>query len=154
MHQKTNCIYLCPRYWLLGVVKSKKLWNLLFPLCYLELRYLRAQSKKNRISSEDRVWGRWTVIEEREKFKVKKLEVLPKKKTSYQKHIRRSEQWIVLKGEGIATLNGKKTSICYGGSINVPLGEWHQLENTGEGILACLEVQFGEYLGEDDILRL
>jgi len=101
-----------------------------------------------------RPWGSYTVLEEGSNYKVKRIEVLPGKRLSYQKHAKRSEHWFVIQGTGRITLNDDDIVIGPGQAIDVPVGAAHRIENTGEELLAFIEVQLGPYLGEDDIVRL
>lgn len=101
-----------------------------------------------------RPWGSYTVLEEDRNFKVKRIEVLPGKRLSYQKHAQRAEHWFVVEGTAKVTLDGKELLIGAGEAIDVPVGTAHRVENPGETDLVFIEVQRGTYLGEDDIVRL
>jgi mannose-6-phosphate isomerase len=101
-----------------------------------------------------RPWGSYTVLEEGLNYKVKRIEVLPGKRLSYQKHSKRAEHWVMIQGTGRMTLNDDLIGLGPGQSIDVPVGAAHRIENIGEGTLIFVEVQFGTYLGEDDIVRL
>lgn len=101
-----------------------------------------------------RPWGSFTVIDEGEGFKVKRIEVLPGKRLSYQKHSRRSEHWFVVAGTATVTLDGDIIKVPTGQAIDIPLGAAHRVENTEESDLIFIEVQQGDYFGEDDIVRL
>ena len=101
-----------------------------------------------------RPWGSYTVLEEGSKFKVKRIEVLPGKRLSYQKHSQRAEHWFVIEGTAKVTLDGRDITINAGEAIDVPVGSAHRVENPGEQDLIFIEVQRGTYLGEDDIVRL
>jgi len=101
-----------------------------------------------------RPWGTYLVLEEGSNYKVKRIEVLPSKRLSYQKHSKRSEHWFVIQGTGRITLNDDDIIIGPGQAIDVPVGAAHRIENIGEDMLAFIEVQLGPYLGEDDIVRL
>lgn len=103
---------------------------------------------------DKRPWGSFTVLDEGEGYKVKRLEVLPSKRLSYQKHARRSEHWFVTQGTARVTLDGREIEITKGDSIDIPLGSAHRVENPGEELLIFIEVQQGDYLGEDDIVRI
>ncbi len=101
-----------------------------------------------------RPWGSFTVIEEGPNFKVKKIVVKPKQKLSLQFHKKRSEHWVVLKGRAKVELNG---DIFYLGphlSIDIPVLSKHRLENPTNKSLEIIEIQAGDYLGEDDIVRI
>jgi mannose-6-phosphate isomerase len=101
-----------------------------------------------------RPWGTYTVLEEAPHFKVKRIEVLPGKRLSYQKHSQRAEHWFVVEGTAKVTLDGKHITITAGEAIDIPIGSAHRVENPGENDLIFIEVQRGTYLGEDDIVRL
>ena len=101
-----------------------------------------------------RPWGTYTVLEEAPNFKVKRIEVLPGKRLSYQKHSQRAEHWFVVEGTAKVTLDGKEITIRAGEAIDVPIGAAHRVENPGNEDLIFIEVQRGTYLGEDDIVRL
>jgi mannose-6-phosphate isomerase len=101
-----------------------------------------------------RAWGSYTVLEEGPGYKVKRIEVLPGKRLSYQKHSKRSEHWVMIRGTGRITLNDEHIVLGPGQAIDVPIGAAHRIENIGEDLLAFIEVQLGSYLGEDDIVRL
>ena len=101
-----------------------------------------------------RPWGSYTVLEEGSTFKVKRIEVLPGKRLSYQKHSQRAEHWFVIEGTAKVTLDGRDITINAGEAIDVPVGSAHRVENPGEQDLIFIEVQRGTYLGADDIVRL
>ena len=101
-----------------------------------------------------RPWGTYTVLEEATNFKVKRIEVLPGKRLSYQKHAQRAEHWFVVQGTAKVTLDGNEITIGTGEAIDIPIGTAHRVENPGEEDLIFIEVQRGNYLGEDDIVRL
>ena len=101
-----------------------------------------------------RPWGTYTVLEEDRSFKVKRIEVLPGKRLSYQKHAQRAEHWFVVEGTAKVTLDDEEITVRAGEAIDVPVGAAHRVENPGEENLVFIEVQRGSYLGEDDIVRL
>ena len=101
-----------------------------------------------------RPWGTYTVLEEDRGFKVKRIEVLPGKRLSYQKHAQRAEHWFVVEGTAKVTLDGEEIMVRAGEAIDIPIGAAHRVENPHEGNLVFIEVQRGNYLGEDDITRL
>jgi mannose-6-phosphate isomerase-like protein (cupin superfamily) len=101
-----------------------------------------------------RPWGSFTVLDEGEGFKVKRIEVLPGKRLSYQRHARRAEHWFVVAGEARVTLDGAETLVRPGEAVDIPVGAAHRIENPGADLLVFIEVQRGDYLGEDDIARL
>jgi mannose-6-phosphate isomerase len=101
-----------------------------------------------------RPWGTFTVLDEGDDHKVKRIEVLPGKRLSYQKHSKRAEHWVIVKGTARVTLNDEDISVPSGEAIDIPVGAAHRVENPGEEMLVFIEVQRGSYLGEDDIVRL
>lgn len=104
-----------------------------------------------------RPWGTFTVLDEGTDgrgFKVKRIEVLPGKRLSYQKHAQRAEHWFVVAGKAKVTLDGKDVFLGAGEYIDIPIGAAHRIENPGDVDVVFIEVQRGEYLGEDDIVRL
>ena len=104
--------------------------------------------------TERRPWGSFTILEERESYKVKRIEVLPGRRLSYQRHEKRSEHWVVVEGEAVVTREGKEVRLSPGGSIDIPRMAAHRILNPGKGPLVLIEVQRGDYCGEDDIIRL
>lgn len=101
-----------------------------------------------------RPWGRYTVLEQEERYKIKKIVVNPGERLSLQKHHHRSEHWVVVKGTAKVTVHETFHSVHENESIFVPKGAVHRVENEGKIPLEIIEVQVGEYLGEDDIVRL
>lgn len=101
-----------------------------------------------------RPWGTFTVLDEADSFKVKRIEVLPGKRLSYQKHAQRAEHWFVVQGTAKVTLDDRDIIVAPGESIDIPVGSAHRIENAGNDLLVFIEVQRGVYLGEDDIIRL
>ncbi|MGH9943990.1 MAG: phosphomannose isomerase type II C-terminal cupin domain [Pyrinomonadaceae bacterium] len=103
---------------------------------------------------DERPWGSFTVLDEGAGYKVKRIEVLPGKRLSYQKHARRAEHWMVVQGTARVTLDGGDRLIQLGEVVDVPIGACHRIENPGAQKLIFIEIQRGDYLGEDDIVRL
>ena len=101
-----------------------------------------------------RPWGSFTVLDEGEGFKVKRIEVLPGKRLSYQRHARRAEHWMVVAGSARVTLDGGESVVGCGETVDIPVGAAHRIENAGADTLVFIEIQRGDYLGEDDITRL
>ncbi len=102
----------------------------------------------------ERPWGGYTVLAEAGDYKVKTIEVHPGQRLSYQRHSRRAEHWFVVRGEGVVTLDGTDIKVTRGDTVDVALGAAHRIRNTGTGPLVFVEVQHGDYFGEDDIVRL
>jgi len=101
-----------------------------------------------------RPWGTFTVLDEADGFKVKRIEVWPGKRLSYQKHAQRAEHWVVVQGTARVTLDGCDIDVAAGEAIDIAIGAAHRVENPGTETLVFIEVQRGGYLGEDDIVRL
>jgi mannose-1-phosphate guanylyltransferase/mannose-6-phosphate isomerase len=101
-----------------------------------------------------RPWGSYTVLEEGERYKIKRIVVNPSAKLSLQKHYHRSEHWVVIKGTARVTIGGNEVLVHENESAFVPKSTLHKLENPGKVPLEIIEVQNGEYVGEDDIERL
>ncbi|MBI4651327.1 mannose-1-phosphate guanylyltransferase/mannose-6-phosphate isomerase [Candidatus Desantisbacteria bacterium] len=101
-----------------------------------------------------RPWGSYTILEEGEKYKIKRIVVNPGEKLSLQKHSYRSEHWVVVKGTAKVTIGDRKLSVNINESVYVPKLTLHRLENPDNVPLELIEVQNGEYLGEDDIVRI
>lgn len=100
-----------------------------------------------------RPWGTYTVLEEGERFKIKRIEVKPGGRLSLQAHHHRSEHWVVVSGTARVTNGDKEILLTTNQSTYIPCGYRHRLENPGILPLVLIEVQSGDYLGEDDIIR-
>lgn len=100
-----------------------------------------------------RPWGWFDVLEEGARFKVKRIQVNPGASLSLQKHAHRSEHWTVVEGVAKVTIGTVKTTLEKNQSTYIPLGAMHRLENASSTPLEIIEVQCGDYLGEDDIMR-
>lgn len=109
---------------------------------------------KTEILYEERPWGNYTVLDESESFKVKRIEVLPDKRLSYQRHQRRAEHWYVVSGTAVVTLDGAEITVETGAAIDIPRGAAHRVANRETEKLIFIEVQRGDYFGEDDIERI
>jgi mannose-6-phosphate isomerase len=102
----------------------------------------------------ERPWGRYDVLGEDASYKVKSIVVKPGARLSYQRHGRRSEHWYVVAGSGVVTLDGEAVAVSAGSAVDVAVGAAHRMANTGDEPLVFVEVQRGEYFGEDDIVRI
>ncbi|MCA8093241.1 mannose-1-phosphate guanylyltransferase/mannose-6-phosphate isomerase [Burkholderia anthina] len=100
-----------------------------------------------------RPWGTYTVLEEGPRFKIKRIEVKPGASLSLQMHHHRSEHWIVVSGMAKVVNGDREIFVRTNESTYIPAGHKHRLENPGVLDLVMIEVQSGEYLGEDDIVR-
>jgi len=102
-----------------------------------------------------RPWGSYTVLDKRaSSYKLKRIEVAPGGCLSLQKHQHRSEHWVVVAGTATVTRGDEVFTVAKNASTYIPIGETHRLENRGKIPLQIVEIQVGEYLGEDDIERL
>ena len=101
-----------------------------------------------------RPWGSYEVLGEGSGYKMKKIVVKPGKRLSLQKHFKRNEHWVVVEGEALVTIDDSEMQIKRNESIYIKKGQTHRLENTTNSDLIVIEVQTGEYLGEDDIVRI
>jgi mannose-1-phosphate guanylyltransferase/mannose-6-phosphate isomerase len=100
-----------------------------------------------------RPWGSYTVLEEGARYKVKRIVVEPMQTLSLQMHYHRSEHWIVVRGTAKVTIGEMEQVIHENQSMYVPKSTLHRLQNPGKVLLELIEVQVGEYVGEDDIVR-
>lgn len=103
---------------------------------------------------DSRPWGTHVVLEEEEDYKVKRLVVSPGKRLSLQKHQHRSEHWVVVAGFALVTIGEEQQLLYPNQSIYIPLGAVHRVQNIGVTDLVIIEVQYGEYVREDDIIRI
>ena len=104
---------------------------------------------------EQRPWGSFTILDEGENYKVKRIEVLPGKRLSYQRHSRRAEHWFVVCGIAKVTLNGVQLLVNKGEALDIAREDAHRVENPDlSELLVFIETQTGDYFGEDDIVRL
>jgi mannose-6-phosphate isomerase len=106
------------------------------------------------IERTERPWGWYETVSEVPGNKVKRIRVHPGQKLSLQKHHQRAEHWVVVVGTATVTVGEQVLQMQPGQHIDIALGAVHRLANTGTGPVEILEVQFGDYLGEDDIVRL
>ena len=102
---------------------------------------------------DTRPWGGFEVIDIGPNYQVKRITVLPGKRLSLQSHKHRKEHWIVANGDAKVEIDGEITNLKISQSIDIPLGSIHRLSNNTNSELIIIEIQFGEYLGEDDIIR-
>ena len=116
----------------------------------LQLQKREEQTLHRKVS---RPWGWYDNLDEGENFKVKRIQVNPGASLSLQKHAKRAEHWVVVKGVAEILCNDKKITLQENESTYIPLGYTHRLSNPGKDILEIIEVQSGSYLGEDDIER-
>lgn len=101
-----------------------------------------------------RPWGHYEVLEESPGYKVKRIVVNPGGKLSLQYHHKREEHWVVVSGTARVTKGDEILDLKPSQYVFLPLGIQHRLENPGKEPLHLIEVQYGSYLGEDDIVRV
>ncbi len=107
------------------------------------------------IQKEHRPWGYYEVLsDDHHDHKVKRITVLPGKRLSLQYHARRRECWIIISGRAAVTLGEEHVELGPSDTIDIPQGSAHRIENVGAQDVVLIEVQQGEYFGEDDIVRL
>lgn len=103
---------------------------------------------------DERPWGSYTVLEDGPTHKVKRIDVHPGSRLSYQRHGRRAEHWFIVAGRAEVTLDDVRYDLASGDAIDIPTGVAHRIANPAAEPLIFIEVQHGEYFGEDDIERL
>jgi len=94
------------------------------------------------------------VLDQGPGYKVKRIEILPGKRLSYQRHSKRREYWRIVQGVALVTLERSVVNLGEWDDIEIPVQAAHRIENVGDGLLVFIEIQRGRYLEEDDILRL
>jgi mannose-6-phosphate isomerase-like protein (cupin superfamily) len=102
---------------------------------------------------EDRPWGSFEILHEEEQLKVKRIIVKTGSRLSLQSHKHRSENWVVIQGEAVVTLDGDEIPVPANKHVFIPAGTKHRMTNKGTEEVIFIEVQTGTYLGEDDIFR-
>ncbi len=103
---------------------------------------------------EQRPWGAFYVLQDEPHYKLKRIVVEPKQRLSLQKHHKREEHWLVTQGQGVVTVGQEERTVSQGAYIHIPCGQVHRISNPFEVPVEFIEVQLGEYFGEDDIIRL
>jgi mannose-6-phosphate isomerase-like protein (cupin superfamily) len=109
---------------------------------------------KQLLSHEYRPWGYYIVLYETEDYKIKQLTINPKGRTSLQQHKKRAEYWVIISGEPIITLYDTNYHLKPGETITIPKEAEHRIANNTYASVKIIEIQTGEYFGEDDIKRL
>lgn len=112
------------------------------------------ETDPNDPSFDERPWGSFEVLDEGLTYKVKRLEVKPGQRLSYQYHHQRAEHWVIVAGRALVTLDDVVHERGATESIEVGQGVRHRIENPGPEPMTFIEVQTGTYFGEDDIVRL
>lgn len=111
--------------------------------------------KKPEHKLEDhRPWGYYRILADEPDHKVKRIVVYPGQRLSLQRHSRRSEHWYIIKGQAAITLNEEERYFDSGQSVDIPQRVWHRVMNPGNEDMVFIEVQTGDYFGEDDIERM
>lgn len=105
------------------------------------------------IERDERPWGMYEVLIEERGYKVKRIVVKPGHRLSLQLHQSRSEHWVVVSGEALVTVGERELTLCTNEDILIPRQTKHRVANPGTEQLVLIEVQCGDYLGEDDITR-
>ena len=111
-------------------------------------------STYNRGDKDTRPWGTWEVLESENDFCVKRIKVIPGGLLSLQLHHRRNEHWIMVKGEALITLGDELVTKKAGESIYIPVETKHRIQNNSTSDVEFIEVQIGDNLDENDIVRL
>jgi mannose-6-phosphate isomerase len=101
-----------------------------------------------------RPWGYYEVLLDAADHKVKRIVVYPGQRLSLQRHQKRAEHWFVIRGAGVITLNEADILLGTAQAVDITRGAWHRIRNDGNEDLAFIEIQTGDYFGEDDIERL
>jgi len=102
---------------------------------------------------DHRPWGYYQVLADEPEYKAKKIVVYPGRRLSLQRHRLRSEHWYVVQGEAMVTRNEEDIRLEKGQAVDIPQGAWHRIMNPGNENMVFIEVQTGDYFGEDDIER-
>lgn len=122
----------------------------------LELRWgENLEAKPLHEITEERPWGSFTVLKDEPAYKMKQLSVKPGNRLSLQRHFKREEHWLITQGQPVVELNEAAHHLQPGGYIHIPLQGWHRVSNP-EGAqepVEIIELQLGDYFGEDDIER-
>ncbi|MFB0926724.1 MAG: phosphomannose isomerase type II C-terminal cupin domain [Acidimicrobiales bacterium] len=103
---------------------------------------------------DERPWGSYQVLEEAASHKIKRMTVSPGQRLSYQRHQQRAEHWYIVSGQACVTLEDVEHIIGQGHAIDIPRGSAHRVANKTDELLVLIEIQVGDYFGEDDIERL
>jgi len=100
-----------------------------------------------------RPWGFYEILSDVSDHKVKRITVYPGQRLSYQRHFHRSEHWFIVSGSAIVTKNGHDIELSVGQSVDIAVKSWHRIRNPGNRNIVFIEIQTGDYFGEDDIER-
>lgn len=106
-----------------------------------------------KLEEDHRPWGWYRVLADEPDHKLKRIVVRPGQRLSLQRHARRQEHWYVIKGQAIVTRGEEELPVNAGQAVDIPRQAWHRIKNPGNKDLEFIEVQTGDYFGEDDIER-
>jgi mannose-6-phosphate isomerase len=109
---------------------------------------------KTNINDNHRPWGYFEVLSDEKDHKVKRITVHQGKRLSYQSHKKRYEHWFIVKGVGVITIDNDDIEVTSGYSVDINRETAHRIKNSGRDDLVFIEIQTGDYFGEDDIERL
>jgi mannose-6-phosphate isomerase-like protein (cupin superfamily) len=112
------------------------------------------QNRIQTIALVERPWGWFETVSEAPGHKIKRIGVRPGEQLSLQKHHQRAEHWVVVKGTARVTLDDQSFDLTLGQHCDIAIGQVHRLTNLTAELVEIVEVQFGDYLGEDDIVRM
>ena len=115
---------------------------------------MNTTARTETVERTERPWGWYETVSEVPGNKVKRIRVHPGQQLSLQKHHQRQEHWVVVQGVARVTVGARVLDLAVGQHVDIALGEIHRLANTTTQPVEIVEVQFGSYLGEDDIVRL
>ncbi len=104
--------------------------------------------------NDSRPWGHYDILYESPDCKVKRIVVKPGGRLSYQYHVKRTEDWVIISGTGVLTLLDIQSKVIAGERIHIAPKVSHRVQNTGDVDLIFMEIQTGSYFGEDDIVRI
>ena len=102
----------------------------------------------------EKPWGCYRTIEQKANYQIKHITVKPRKRLSLQYHFKRDEHWTIIKGKGVAQLNDTPIELGINDTIFIPKESKHRMTNNTDESVEFIEIQIGDYLGEDDIVRL
>jgi mannose-6-phosphate isomerase len=115
---------------------------------------MQTSTRTETIERTPRPWGWYETVSEVAGNKIKRIQVLPGQQLSLQKHHQRAEHWVVVQGVASVTLDEQVFDLTIGQHCDIAVGQVHRLANRTTELVEIVEVQFGAYLGEDDIVRL
>lgn len=104
--------------------------------------------------TDHRPWGSFTLLCDEQDHKVKRIVVKPGQRLSLQRHRHRREHWLMVSGTALVTRNDEQLTLTAGEAVDIALGDIHRVQNEGTEEVVFIEVQLGDYFGEDDIERL